>query len=126
MTVRKVTIRKVDVLSAAKIQASVLALFGLIFAVLFAFFLIISLALDSNAPDSAIPNVLGGVGIIIFLPLFYGIFGFIIGLVGALIYNLVAKVVGGLELEFDYNQGQLVETPVEPSVGTLPPVEPMQ
>ncbi|MBE9078237.1 hypothetical protein IQ241_13200 [Romeria aff. gracilis LEGE 07310] len=117
MTIRKVTIRKVDALSAAKIQGSVLGLFGLILAVLFALFLMAGITLDSDAPDSAIPGVVGGVSMIIFLPLFYAILGFIFGLVGALIYNLVAKVVGGIELEFDYNQGQLIEpleTPVEP------------
>lgn len=109
MTVRKVTIRKIAILSAARVQGSVLALFGWILAVLFALFLVISLVLDGEATDGPIFSVLGGLGIIIFLPLFYGILGFITGLVGALIYNLVARVVGGVELEFDYRQGQLFD-----------------
>jgi hypothetical protein len=42
----------------------------------------------------------GGFGIvfIIFLPIIYGIAGFIGGIIGALVYNLVAKWTGGIEM----------------------------
>ena len=40
---------------------------------------------------------------IIFLPIFYGILGFVAGGTTAWIYNLVAKYIGGLELDFDKN-----------------------
>ena len=38
----------------------------------------------------------GGIGLII-LPVTYAIFGFIFGIIAALVYNLVAKWTGGLE-----------------------------
>lgn len=43
-----------------------------------------------------------GIGAIfaIFLPIFYAIAGFIAGIISALVYNLVAKWTGGLELTF--------------------------
>ena len=44
----------------------------------------------------------GGIGAIfaIFLPIIYGIAGFIAGIISAFVYNLVAKWTGGLELTF--------------------------
>ncbi|MCB1561642.1 MAG: hypothetical protein KDI75_11215 [Xanthomonadales bacterium] len=42
-----------------------------------------------------------GLASIIVLPLLYGIGGFIGGLISALIMNVVFKVTGGLELNFD-------------------------
>lgn len=36
-------------------------------------------------------------GMLIFLPVFYTVFGFIFTLIGAWIYNLVARWVGGIE-----------------------------
>lgn len=44
----------------------------------------------------------GGLGAIfvIFLPIFYAIMGFIMGVITAFVYNVVAKWTGGLELTF--------------------------
>lgn len=41
-----------------------------------------------------------GIGAL-FLPVLYGVFGFIFGVIGAAIYNLVAKWTGGFELTFE-------------------------
>jgi hypothetical protein len=48
-----------------------------------------------------IPAIFLGVGALIFVPLFYGVFGFISGIIYAAIYNLLAGVVGGLEMDFE-------------------------
>jgi hypothetical protein len=37
----------------------------------------------------------------IFMPIFYGIMGFVVGAIGALLYNLVANWVGGIEMEVE-------------------------
>ncbi|MBK7643659.1 MAG: hypothetical protein IPJ19_11540 [Planctomycetes bacterium] len=37
---------------------------------------------------------------IVFLPLLYGFLGFLSGVLGAALYNLLAPIVGGIELEF--------------------------
>jgi hypothetical protein len=37
---------------------------------------------------------------VIFIPVFYGVFGFISGAIGAFIYNFLVKFTGGIELEF--------------------------
>lgn len=42
-----------------------------------------------------------GVAAVIFFPIFYGIIGGIFAALGALIYNLAARWVGGLEVEIN-------------------------
>jgi hypothetical protein len=44
-------------------------------------------------------SFIGGIGALIFLPIMYGIFGFIAGVIGAFLYNVIAGVVGGIEIE---------------------------
>ena len=46
-------------------------------------------------------GVLFGVGSIILFPILYGILGFLGGLITALPYNLIARFVGGIELELE-------------------------
>ena len=99
------TIRRVGVLSVGKVMGMTYALFGLIagaFFALFSFFgTAFSAAMAESAGDSgaAIFGALFGVGAIIILPIFYGIIGFLGGIIGAAFYNLVAGAVGGVELE---------------------------
>lgn len=45
--------------------------------------------------------MLFGVGAIIFLPIMYGIMGFIGGAIMAFVYNVVAGIAGGVELELE-------------------------
>jgi hypothetical protein len=94
-------IRQIGVGSAAKIFGALYASFGLVFGVLVA---LISLAGAGMAAtsDDAMPGWIGGlfgVGAIIFLPLLYGVFGAIGGALTALFYNIIAGMVGGLQIE---------------------------
>ncbi len=41
-----------------------------------------------------------GAGAVIALPLFYGVMGYIGGILLAVMYNIVAGIVGGIEMEF--------------------------
>jgi hypothetical protein len=60
----------------------------------------IASAVSSTHGGQALPGILGmGVFFIVFLPVLYGVMGFIGGVIGALIYNLVAKWIGGIEVE---------------------------
>jgi hypothetical protein len=49
----------------------------------------------------------GGVGVVwgivglIFFPIFYGIVSFVAGAIGALLYNLCAGFIGGVEIEVE-------------------------
>ncbi len=44
-----------------------------------------------------------GVGSVIIVPIFYGIIGFIGGIISAAIYNMVAGMAGGIEIELVEN-----------------------
>lgn len=35
------------------------------------------------------------------MPLFYGVLGFVFGLIAALLYNRVARLIGGVEIEIE-------------------------
>ena len=52
-----------------------------------------------EAGSSGVVSMIFGVGAIIFLPIIYGIFGFIGGLIVPSIYNLLAGIVGGVEVD---------------------------
>jgi len=88
-------IKKIGVLSAAKIQAIMMALFGLLLGL---FYALISASLGASANSLGLGAKLGALAIVI-LPILYAVFGFIAGAVGAFIYNLAAKWIGGLEIE---------------------------
>src|SRR5579862_2418598 len=84
-------IKSVGVLSVAKIL-------GLIYA---PFFLLIgTLASLAGQHKGPFPGIFG-VAFALFMPVFYGLIGFICGAIGALLYNLFAKLVGGFELELE-------------------------
>jgi hypothetical protein len=42
-----------------------------------------------------------GIGFAILVPLIYAVMGFVSGAIGALIYNLVASWIGGIEVEVE-------------------------
>ncbi len=46
-------------------------------------------------------GLLFGVGAVVVMPIVYGLLGFVSALVGAALYNLVARVTGGIELELE-------------------------
>ncbi len=46
-------------------------------------------------------GVVVGLAIMIGLPIFYAIIGFIFGAIGAIVYNILAGMVGGIEIEVE-------------------------
>ena len=95
-------IKSIRVLSLGKVLGSIYAGLGLIFGLIFAAVSLVGMSpLAGAGGQSAVPGILFGGGAVIALPLLYGFFGFVVGLVVGAIYNFVAKFVGGLELEVD-------------------------
>ncbi len=94
-------ITRVGVLSVAKISAVLYAGVGLIIGALFSLIGLAGFAggLASDNAGGAFGSALFGVGAIIILPIFYGIFGFIGTLIGAFLFNLAAGLTGGVEIE---------------------------
>lgn len=63
-------------------------------------FLLVFAALGSHASGTAGAMVFG-VGFAIAAPLMYAAMGFIIGVIGAALYNFFAKWTGGIEVEVE-------------------------
>jgi hypothetical protein len=55
------------------------------------------MAMFSRITDA--PTILARIVSVLWMPIYYAIFGFLAGIIGAAIYNLVATWVGGLEFE---------------------------
>ena len=54
---------------------------------------------NQAAPAAAIAGLVFGMGT--FMPIIYAILGFIFGVIGAALYNLIARWIGGIEVEVE-------------------------
>lgn len=94
-------VKSVGVMSAAKIIGLLYGCLGLL---ALPFFLVIGLvgsaAGQQNFPFAGVAGIVLG----ILAPLLYGFMGFVMGAIGALLYNAFAKWVGGFEVEVEMRQ----------------------
>ena len=93
-------LKKVGVLSMAKLEAILMAIFGLVYGI---FFAAVGTIASYVAGSTAVAGLFAGFGIlsIVIFPVLFAIFGFISGAIGAFLYNLIAGWIGGIEMEFD-------------------------
>lgn len=91
-------LKKIGPGSAFKVGLVSYAFLGLFFGAIFSLFALAA-APFARPGSSHFLGLLFGVGAIIILPIFYGIIGGIAAALGAVIYNLVAGLVGGLEID---------------------------
>lgn len=92
-----VKIEKIGVTSAAKIYGLTLGALGFFIGIFYALFLTIFSGLLGD--DFPISGAGLGIGMAIIIPIMYGIIGFIMGALGAVVYNFVASKFGGLEIQ---------------------------
>ena len=92
---------RIGALSLAKMLAVTYAFLGLFIGGVISLFAVMGAAMGgaSGGDSGGVVTMLFGVGAVIILPIFYGCLGFLGGLIMAPLYNLVAKVVGGVEIE---------------------------
>jgi len=91
-------LRSVGVLSCAKIFAVVQAVIGIIVGFVFLLFALVGAAF---MPAQQRLGMAGMIVIAVLMPVFYAVMGFVMGAIWALVYNLVAQSIGGLELQLD-------------------------
>jgi hypothetical protein len=91
-------INRVGPLSCAKIAAVVYAIMGLIFGGIFSLVALGGAFAGADSSNSFFPTMFGAAAIFV-LPIFYGCMGFVGTLIMASLYNLVAGMLGGVELE---------------------------
>ncbi|SRR5579872_4676386 len=91
-------LKSVGVMSVAKMMGILYGCLGLIF---IPFFLIFAMA-GTLAGQKEVPFA-GVIGIVlaVAMPVLYGVMGFVTGAIGAALYNLLAKWLGGFELELE-------------------------
>jgi len=91
-------VKRVVPLSVAKVAGTLYAFLGLIFGALFSLIAITG-GLASEQSGAGMFGAIFGVGAIIIAPILYGAMGFVMSLIMAAIYNLVAGMVGGVEID---------------------------
>jgi hypothetical protein len=92
-------VKKVGVLSLAKISGALYFCMGLMILPMAVVFILLPMLSGGNAEQKA---AFGGMGVIfLFAPVFYGVMGFVMGAIAALIYNLIASRFGGIEIELE-------------------------
>jgi len=99
-------LKSVGVLSAAKIVGLMYAILGLVMGLFFA--AVFSMIPMSDAANPEMPTWLApmfGTGAILIMPIFYGCMGFVGGAIAAVIYNALARMMGGLELKLETTTG---------------------
>jgi hypothetical protein len=96
-------LKRIGVLSMAKMAAVLYAVMGLVGGLMFAtVFSLIGFAGPTTDPDfPAWLAPMFGIGSIVILPIVYGVIGAIAGTIGALVYNAFAGMVGGIELHLE-------------------------
>ena len=91
-------VKSVGVVSVGKMYGAISAAMGLLFGIGIALFSVLGAGL-ADTTESAILGPVLGVGAVIVLPIFYGVLGFIGGVIGAALYNVFAAMVGGVEIQ---------------------------
>jgi hypothetical protein len=93
-------LKRLEPFSLAKISGALYVAVGLIIGACFSLISILGLA---TTPDDAPAHLslFFGVGAIVWAPLLYGLMGFVGALIMAGLYNWMARMVGGVQLELE-------------------------
>jgi len=92
-------IKRIAVVKLAIFQACMGVAFGVLAALFF--MLCASMIGHSVGGQAAAAGMLGGIAMLIFLPIVYGVAGFILGAIAAALYNLIAGIIGGIEFDVE-------------------------
>jgi hypothetical protein len=95
------TLRRIEPLSLAKVAAVLYGGLGLIIGAVVSLVALVGSTFAAAAEESPVPFVgaILGVGAIVIFPLLYAFFGFLGGLIMSSLYNLGARIAGGVELD---------------------------
>jgi hypothetical protein len=85
-------------LQLGKMLAILYGIMGLLF---IPFFMMITATASKLPPQQRVGMLAFGAGFSLIMPFIYAAMGFVFGALGAVIYNLVAKWIGGIEVEVE-------------------------
>src|SRR5690606_18111797 len=103
----KLRIRKLGILSVAKIQAVMMFVLSLLIAIPYGLIIILYSLFGAGMVGGDAALAIGGGGVVlgivvmIAIPIMYGLIGFVAGALSALVYNIFAGMVGGIEMEVE-------------------------
>jgi hypothetical protein len=102
----RLRIRKLGVLSIAKIYAVMMLVMSLLISIPYGLFIMVfGVAMMGTGEKAGFAagggSIVFGLLVMIGLPIFYGIMGFIMGAISAFVYNIFAGMVGGVEIEVE-------------------------
>jgi hypothetical protein len=92
-------IKRFGVVQTAKFFAIIYLIIGML-AIVPMFLMTLIMGLATGGAEGGIVGLFGGV-FLLFMPIVYALAGFVFVALGCLIYNLVAKWVGGIEIELE-------------------------
>ena len=93
-------IKRVAPLSVGKIAALLYACIGLFAGAIISLIAMFG-GFASQRPGGPLLGMFFGVGAIVILPIVEGCIGFVFTVIGAVIYNALARVVGGVQVDVD-------------------------
>lgn len=119
-----VRLRRLGVISVANVSAAVTFVISLLFVVFIA--LVLLPARGTGLEEQLGFSLRGGVVVLLILPFIYAAVGWVMGAVGALVYNLVAGFTGGIQMDLDGLPAAPAATPVPPAYppADVPPPQP--
>jgi hypothetical protein len=97
-------VREIGVVSVGKIMAIMYACMGLLVGAIVAMVSVLggfAGMVNDGGAAAGFAGMFIGAGAVFVLPIFYGVLGGLVGMLSALIYNVAARVVGGIEITFD-------------------------
>ncbi len=103
----KLRIKKLGVLSVAKMYAAIMLVISLLISIPYGLIIIIYALFGASIAGGEAALAIGGGGVVlgivvmIGLPIMYSLIGFIGGAIGALLYNVFSNFVGGIEIEVE-------------------------
>lgn len=93
-------INRVRPLSVGKVAGMLYAILGLIFGAIVSLIAMAGgMGANPDEPGAAVWSAIFGAGAVVLLPIMYGVFGFVMTLLMAALYNLTARMVGGVEID---------------------------
>jgi hypothetical protein len=93
-------INRVGPLSVAKLAGMLYAILGLIFGAIISLIALAGgMGANPDEPGAAAVGAIFGAGAVIVLPILYGSLGFVMTLLMAALYNMTARIVGGVHID---------------------------
>lgn len=103
----KLRIRKLGVLSVAKMYAAIMLVISLLISIPYGLIIIVYSLFGAGIIGGEAAIAIGGGGVVLGIlvmvgvPIMYSLIGFAGGAIGALLYNVFSNFVGGIEIEVE-------------------------